>query len=45
MDEERLHKFIEIDKTNEKKNVAKVKDEINKRKLKHGNYDLAVKKY
>jgi hypothetical protein len=38
MDKERLHKFIEIDKINEKKSDAKVKDEIDKRKVKHEIY-------
>jgi hypothetical protein len=35
MDKKLLNKFIEIDKKNEDKRDAKVKDEINKRKEKH----------
>ena len=35
MDKERLNKFIEIDKKNEEKRYANVKDEIYKRKVKH----------
>jgi hypothetical protein len=42
MDEGRLNKFIEIDKKNDDKSGAKVKDEIKKRKLKHRIYDLTV---
>jgi hypothetical protein len=38
MDEERLNKFIEIDKKNEDKSGAKVKDEINIRRANHGLY-------
>jgi hypothetical protein len=40
MDEERLNNFIEIDKKNEDKKDAKVKDEINIRKAKHRLYVL-----